>query len=58
MDKESVFITWDHNGINVKCLPSAFERIYVLNVLNLPKDLLHEDILMELHVYNNKAIST
>jgi hypothetical protein len=52
MDGETVFITWDHNGINVKCLPCAFEGVCVLNVLNLRKDLLYEDILMELHVYN------
>jgi hypothetical protein len=52
MDRESVFINPDHNGINVKCLPCAFEGVYVLNVLNFSKDLLYEDISMELHVYN------
>jgi hypothetical protein len=51
MDIENVFIACDHNDINVKCLPYAFERVYV-DVSNLPKDLLYEDILMELHVYN------
>jgi hypothetical protein len=52
MDTENVFIAWDHNDINVKCFPYAFERVYVLDVSNLPKDLLYKDILMELHVYN------
>jgi hypothetical protein len=26
MDRDSVFITWDHNGTNVKYLPCLFER--------------------------------
>jgi hypothetical protein len=46
MDKECVFIAWDHNGINVKYLPFAFEGIYVLSVLNLLKTTQ-----MKLHVY-------
>jgi hypothetical protein len=32
MDRESVFIAWDHNGINVKCFSCAFEGVYVLDV--------------------------
>jgi hypothetical protein len=52
MDKESVFITWDYNGTNVKYLPFVFKGVYVLNVSNLPKDLLYEDISTKFHVYN------
>jgi hypothetical protein len=52
MDRESVFIAWDHNGINVKYLPCAFERINVLDVSNLPEDLLYKDIPTKFHVYN------
>jgi hypothetical protein len=37
MDKESVFITWDHNGTGVKYLPCVFEGVYVLDVSNLLK---------------------
>jgi hypothetical protein len=35
MDRESVFIAWDHNGTNVKYLPLTFEGVYVLDVSNL-----------------------
>jgi hypothetical protein len=49
-----VFIAWDRNGMNVKYLPCTFEGIYVLDILNLHEDLLYEDILMELHVYNTR----
>ncbi len=41
MDKESVFIARDHNSTNVKYLSCAFEGVYVLDVSNLPKDLLY-----------------
>jgi hypothetical protein len=44
MDRESVFIAWDHNGTSVKYLPCAFEGVYVLNVSNLLEDLLYKDI--------------
>jgi hypothetical protein len=27
MDRESVFIAWDHNNTNVKYLPCAFKRV-------------------------------
>jgi hypothetical protein len=30
----------DDNGVNVKYFPCMFESIYVLNVTNMPKDLL------------------
>ncbi len=52
MDKENVFITWDHNGTNVKYLPCVFKGIYVLDVSNLPEDLLYEDTLTKFHVYD------
>jgi hypothetical protein len=52
MDREQLFITWDHNGVNVKYLSITFESVYVLNVTNMLEDLLDEDILGELHVYN------
>jgi hypothetical protein len=52
MDKEDVFITRYHNGTNVKYLPCAFEGIYVLDVSNLLKDLLYEDISKKFHVYD------
>jgi hypothetical protein len=39
--------------MNVKYLPCAFE-VYVLDVSNLPKDLLYEEILTKLHVYNTR----
>ncbi len=45
MDKENVFITWDHNGTNVKYLPCVFKGIYVLDFSNLHEDLLYEDTL-------------
>jgi hypothetical protein len=44
MDKESVFIAWDHNGTNVKYFPCAFKEVYLLDVSNLPTDLLYKDI--------------
>jgi hypothetical protein len=49
-----VFIAWDHNGANIKYLPCMFEGVYVLDVSNLHEDLLYEDNLMELRVYNTK----
>ncbi len=52
MDMKCVFIAWDHNGMIIKYLPCVFEIVHVLNVSNLLKDLLYEDILMELHVYD------
>jgi len=50
--RENVSIVYDHNGANVKYLPCAFERVYVLNVSNLHEDLLYEDIPIEFHVYD------
>jgi hypothetical protein len=52
MDRESVFIAWNHNGTNVKYLPCTFEGVYVLDVSNLFDDLLDKDILTKFHVYN------
>jgi cell division FtsZ-interacting protein ZapD len=52
MHRESVFITWDHNGTSVKYLPCAFERINVLDVSNLLEDLLYENIPTKFRVYN------
>ncbi len=54
MDRENVFITQNHNGTRVKYLPCAFERVYVLDVSNLPKDLLYEDIPTKFHVYDTQ----
>jgi hypothetical protein len=53
MERVSVFIAWDHNGTSVKYLPCAFKEVYVLDVSNLLKDLLYEDILIEFHVYDS-----
>ncbi len=52
MDREHVFIAWNHNGMNVRYLPCTFEKVYVLDVSNFPKDFLYKDIPMELHVYD------
>jgi hypothetical protein len=52
MDREQMFITWDRNGVNVKYLSFMFEGVYILNVTNVLEDLLDEDILGELHVYD------
>jgi type VI protein secretion system component Hcp len=52
MDKESVFIAWDHNGTNVKYLAYTLKGVYVLDVSNLPEDLLYKDIPTKFHVYN------
>jgi hypothetical protein len=52
MDRESVFIAWDHNGTSVKYLQCAFKGIYVLDVFNLLEDLLYDDISTKFHVYN------
>jgi hypothetical protein len=38
--------------VDVKYLSCAFERVYVLDVINMPKKLLYKGIPMELHVYN------
>jgi len=39
INRNSVFIVWDHNGINVKYLPCAFKRVYyVLDVSNFLED--------------------
>ncbi len=29
MDRESVFIAWDHNDISVQYLPCTFEKVYL-----------------------------
>jgi hypothetical protein len=44
VDRDSVFIAYDHNGINVKYLPCAFKGVHVSNVSNLTEDLLHKNI--------------
>jgi len=54
MDKDNVFIIWDHNGTDFKYLPCAFEGVYVFDVSNLLKDLLYEDIPTKFHVYNTQ----
>jgi hypothetical protein len=54
MDRENVFITWDHNGTNVKYLPCAFEGVYVLDLPNLLEDFLYEDMLTKFHVYDTQ----
>ncbi len=51
MDKEH-FIVWNYNGVDVKYLPCAFDGVHVLDVMNMPEDLLYNDIPRELHVYN------
>jgi hypothetical protein len=53
MDKENVF-----NRTNVKYLPCAFERVYVLVVSNLLKDLLYKDILRSFMFMTHKTILT
>jgi hypothetical protein len=57
MDRESVFITWDHNGISAKYVPCAFEKVNVLDVSNLHEDLLYKDISTKFHVYNTGLFS-
>ncbi len=52
MEEERVFIAWDHNGVNVKCLPCMFESVYDLDVTNMFKDFSHKDIPKETHGYN------
>jgi hypothetical protein len=47
-----MFIAWDYKGANVKYLPCLFEGIYLLDVINMLKDLLYKDIPRELHVYD------
>ncbi len=52
MEGEQMFIIWDYNGVDVKYPPCMFDGIYVLDVMNMPENLLYKDILGELHVYN------
>jgi hypothetical protein len=52
VDGEQRFIAWDHNVVDVKYLPCVFDGVYVLDLTNMPKDLLYKDILEELHVYH------
>jgi hypothetical protein len=52
VDGEQRFIAWDHNGAYVKCLLCAFDGVYVLDLINIPKDLLYKNIPVELHVYH------
>jgi len=40
--------------MNVKYLPCVFEGVYVLDISNLPKDLLYEDIPMKFLVYDTQ----
>jgi hypothetical protein len=56
MDRENVFIAWDHNGTRVKYLPCAFEGVYVLDVSNLLEDLLYKDTPIEFHVYDTPRL--
>jgi hypothetical protein len=51
MDKEHL-IVWNYNGVDVKYLPCVFDDVHVLDVMNMPKDLLYNDIFREFHVYN------
>jgi len=44
--KESVFIIWDHNSMNVIYLPCAFEGEYILNVSNLLENFLDKKSFM------------
>jgi hypothetical protein len=37
MDRENVFIAWDHDATNVKYFPCVFEKVYVLDVSLSPK---------------------
>ncbi len=53
MDRDSLFITWDHNGTNVKYLPCAFEGVYVLDVSNFLEDL-YKDIPTKFKVYDTE----
>ncbi len=48
-----MFIAWDHNGMNIKYFPCAFEGVYVLDVSNPLKDL-YKDIPIKLHVYDTR----
>jgi hypothetical protein len=52
VDGEQRFIAWDHNGVYDKYLPCVFDVVYVLDLTNMPEDLLYKDILEELHVYH------
>jgi hypothetical protein len=54
MDRENVFIAWDHNGTSFKYLPCAFKGVYVLDVSNFPKDLLYKTIPTKFHVYDTR----
>ncbi len=38
--------------MDVKYLPCMFDGIYVLDVMNMPENLLYKGILGDLHVYN------
>jgi hypothetical protein len=40
--------------MNVKYLPCVFEGVYVLDISNLPGDLLYEDIPMKFLVYETQ----
>jgi hypothetical protein len=51
MDEEH-FIVWNYNGVDVKYVPRAFDGVHVLDVMNMPEDLLCNGILGEFHVYN------
>jgi len=50
MHGERVFIAWNHNGVNVKCLPCTFEGVYDLDVTNMFKDLSYKDIPRGIHI--------
>jgi hypothetical protein len=58
MDKEH-FMVWNYNGVDVNYLPCVFDDVHVLDVMNMPEDLLYNDIPREFHVYNtNHYFST
>ncbi len=38
--------------MDVKYLSCVFEKVYVLDVISMPKDLSYKDIPIELHVYH------
>ncbi len=54
VEGERVFVAWDYKGANVKCLSCPFEGIYILNVINMSKDLLYKGVPKKLHIYDTQ----
>jgi len=48
---DQMFVTWDYKSADVKYVLCAFEGLYFLDAINMPKDLLYKDMPKELHVY-------